>query len=79
MTLSLLCQTTRHFHTSEKYGTKQEVKKLWISRPGLDILLTAISSQEELNSFLVIEVYLPLITIFVICNTITKIKITANI
>ena len=45
----------------------------------LRILLTAISSQEELNSFLVIEVYLPLITIFVVCNAITKTKITANI
>ena len=43
------------------------------------ILLTAISSEEELNSFFVIEVYLPLITIFVVCNTITKTKITANI
>ena len=36
-TLSLLCQTIPHFHTSEKCGTKWEVKKLWISWPGLDM------------------------------------------
>ena len=36
-TTSVLCQTIPHFHTSEKCRTKWEVKKLWISWPGLDM------------------------------------------